>query len=228
MQSVITAAASLGGASRLFAMNRPRGEGGTGSPLTNGSDRLKGTTPVPVITPDAKDLPFTLDNGVKLFHLIAEPVRRKIAPWKAIDCWSFNGSCPGPTIQVNQGDRVRIVVENHLPESTAIHWHGLEIPYAMDGMPYLSQKPIAPGSRLAYEFTVHQNGTFFYHSHSPMQQMMGMIGLFILHPSRAHAPIVDHDFGVVLQEWLCCRTTPFPTPPIWSGTGSRSTAPRVL
>src|SRR3984885_14568093 len=92
--------------------------------------------------------------------------------------FTFNGSCPGPTIQVNQGDRVRIVLENHLPESTAIHWHGLEIPYAMDGMPYLSQRPIAPGSRFAYEFTVHQNGTFFYHSHSPMQQMMGMVGLF--------------------------------------------------
>jgi FtsP/CotA-like multicopper oxidase with cupredoxin domain len=102
---------------------------------------------------------------------------------------------------VNQGDRVRIVLENHLPESTAIHWHGLEIPYAMDGMPYLSQKPIAPGSQLVYEFTVHQNGTFFYHSHSPMQQMMGMLGLFILHPARAHVPAVDHDFGVVLQEW---------------------------
>ncbi len=112
----------------------------------------------------------------------------------------FNGSCPGPTIQVNQGDRVRLILENHLPESTAIHWHGLEIPYAMDGMPY-SQKPIAPGSRFAYEFTVHQNGTFFYHSHSPMQQMMGMVGLFILHPQQAHTPAVDHDFGVVLQEW---------------------------
>ena len=138
---------------------------------------------------------------MKVFQLTAEPVRRKIAPWKTIDCWSFNGSCPGPTIQVNQGDRVRIVLENHLPESTAIHWHGLEIPYAMDGMPYLSQRPIAPGSRLAYEFTVHQNGTFFYHSHSPMQQMMGMVGLFILHPPKAHVPAVDHDFGVVLQEW---------------------------
>jgi len=52
----------------------------------------------------------------------------------------FNGSCPGPTIQVNQGDRVRLILENHLPESTAIHWRGLEIPYAIDGMPYLSQK----------------------------------------------------------------------------------------
>jgi manganese oxidase len=57
---------------------------------------------------------------------------------------------------------------------------------------------------LAYEFTVHQNGTFIYHSHSPMQQMMGMIGMFILHPPRAHAPIVDHDFGIVLQHHGPC------------------------
>jgi len=190
IQTAITAAAGLGDVSRLLGKDRPHTSG-----------RPHASTPAPVITPDVKNLPLTMDNGVKVFRLTAEPVKRKIAPWKTIDCWGFNGSCPGPTIQVNQGDRVRIVLENHLPESTAIHWHGLEIPYAMDGMPYLSQKPIAPGSQLAYEFTVHQNGTFFYHSHSPMQQMMGMLGLFILHPARAQAPAVDHDFGIVLQEW---------------------------
>jgi manganese oxidase len=158
-------------------------------------------SPVRVHTPDIPPLPYELDGEVKVFKLVAQPVRRKIAPWKTIDCWGFNGVSPGPAIQANEGDRLRIVLENRLPESLAIHWHGLEIPYAMDGMPYLSQKPIAPDSRLSYEFTAHQNGTFFYHSHSPMQQMMGLVGMFILHPARAHAPIVDHDFGIVLQEW---------------------------
>lgn len=194
MQTLFTAAAALGGAPHLLA----------NTPASHTDKRHKGvenSAPVPVVSPDVMELPFTLDNGVKVFHLIAEPVKRKIAPWKTIDCWGFNGFCPGPLIQANQGDRVRIVVENRLPESTAIHWHGMEIPYAMDGMPYLSQRPIPPGSQFAYEFTVHQNGTFFYHSHSPMQQMMGMVGLFILHPQRAHAPAVDHDFGIVLQEW---------------------------
>jgi hypothetical protein len=114
------------------------------------SDRPNDSTPLPVNTPDVQALSFTIDNGVKVFQLTAEPVKRKIAPWKTIDCWGFNGSCPGPTIQVNQGDRVRLILENHLPESTATHWHGQEIPYAMDGMPHLSQKPIAPGSRFAY------------------------------------------------------------------------------
>lgn len=197
LQSAIAAIAGLTSGSRLRGMNRLQGARSHSMP-TNASDH---TVPLPVITPDVKDLTFRIDNGVKVFELVAEPVKRKIAPWKTIDCWGFNGSCPGPTIQVNQGDRVRIVLENHLPESFAIHWHGLEIPYAMDGMPYISQKPIAPGSRFVYEFVPHQNGTFFYHSHSPMQQMMGMLGMFILHPPRAHAPAVDHDFGIVLQEW---------------------------
>src|SRR5713226_5617445 len=154
LQTAITAVAGLGGATRLLGMNRPH-EAGSHLVRTNAPDRMAGKAPLPVITPDVKDLPFTNDNGAKVFHLIAEPVKRKIAPWKTIDCWGFNGSCPGPTIQVNQGDHVRIVLENRLPESFSIHWHGLEIPYAMDGMPYLSQKPIQPGSRFAYEFTVH-------------------------------------------------------------------------
>jgi manganese oxidase len=158
-------------------------------------------SPGVVISPDINDLALEIDNGVKVFELVAQPVKRKISPWKTIDCWGFNGSCPGPTIQASQGDRLRIIVENRLPESFAIHWHGLEIPYAMDGMPYLSQKPIAPGSRFIYEFTTHQDGTFFYHSHSPMQQMMGMVGMFILHPQRSHPPSIDHDFAIVLQEW---------------------------
>src|SRR5258708_29388997 len=73
---------------------------------------------VPVTTPDVPDLPFTLDDSTKVFRLRAEPVKRKIAPFKTIDAWGYNGSCPGPTIQVTQADRVRIIVENSLPQST--------------------------------------------------------------------------------------------------------------
>jgi manganese oxidase len=188
-----------------------------------------------VISPDVHDLAFAMDNGVKVFELVAEPVKRKISPWKTIDCWGFNGSCPGPTIQANQGERLRIVLENRLPESFAIHWHGLEIPYAMDGMPYLSQKPIAPGSRFIYEFTPHQNGTFFYHSHSPMQQMMGMIGMFILHPRHAYTPPVDHDFGIVLQEWALLPNNAVPNTAnmewnwlTFNGVSSPMTTPLVV
>jgi hypothetical protein len=157
--------------------------------------------PASVQTPDVKDLPFTQDNGVKVFHLVAEPVKQVIAPNKTLDVWGFNGSAPGPTIQITQGDRVRVIVDNHLPEPTSMHWHGFEIPHNMDGGPGISQDPIAPGGRFVYEFTLHQAGTFFYHSHMAMQEMMGMLGAFIMHPKVAYTPRVDKDFAVLLQEY---------------------------
>jgi manganese oxidase len=155
----------------------------------------------PMITPDVPDLPFDLDGATKVFKLIAQPVRRKIAPFKTIDVWGYNGSCPGPAIQVNQGDHLRVIFENHLPESTTLHWHGLEIPIEQDGVPWISQKPVAPGESYAYEFTVHQEGTFFYHAHSAMQEMMGQVGFLISHPEKPYKPHADHDYGIILQEW---------------------------
>ncbi|HEX4809284.1 MAG TPA: copper oxidase [Bryobacteraceae bacterium] len=165
------------------------------------SDVVGAGPPVVVQSPDLKDLPFTMDNGVKVFHLIAEPVKQQIAPGKTLDIWGYNGSAPGPTIQVTQGDRVRIIVDNHLPEPTSMHWHGLEIPHAMDGGPGISQDPIPPGGRFVYEFTLHQTGTYFYHSHMAMQEMIGMLGAFIIHPKDAWNPRVDKDFVILLQEY---------------------------
>jgi FtsP/CotA-like multicopper oxidase with cupredoxin domain len=165
---------------------------------------------VPIITPDVPDLPFTLDASTKVFRLRAQPVKRKIAPFKTIDAWGYNGSCPGPTIQVNQGDRVRIIVENALPESTSMHWHGLEVPIEQDGVPFISQKPIPPGGTYTYEFTVHQEGTFFYHAHSAMQEMIGLLGLFIAHPQSSYAPHADHDYAIVLQEWAVLPSNTVP------------------
>jgi manganese oxidase len=164
-------------------------------------------TNVGVVTPDLARLQWTMDNGVKVFHLTAEVVKREFlpaAPWgpaKVADVWGYNGSMPGPTIEVSEGDRVRIILHNKLPEETTIHWHGLEIPIEMDGTPYISQPPIKPGGVFSYEFTLHQNGTFFYHSHGAMQEMMGMIGLFIIHPKKPYQPAAHKDFGLILQEW---------------------------
>ena len=161
----------------------------------------------PVVTPDAPKLPYTLEDGVKVFKLTAEPVRTEFlpaAPWsdaRIVDAWGYNGSVPGPTIEVQEGDRVRIVFTNNLPEPTAPHWHGLEVPFGQDGGPGLSQPLIMPGETYTYEFMLHQNGTFFYHSHMPMQEMLGMIGLFIVHPRRPHEPRCDKDFAFVLQGW---------------------------
>lgn len=156
---------------------------------------------IPFVTPDLPKLPWKMVDGWKEFHLIAEPVRTEILPGRVLDAWGYNGSVPGPTIEVNQGDKVRIIFENRLPEMSAVHWHGFEVPMTMDGSVGLGQDPVPPGGKFVYEFQLHQAGTFFYHSHFAMQEMMGMIGFFIMHPKEPFAPHVHRDFGLVLQEW---------------------------
>jgi hypothetical protein len=158
-------------------------------------------SPVLVETPDVPNLPWRMDGNVKEFHLIAGPVKQEIVPGRVVDLWGYNGSAPGPTIQVIRGDRVRIIVDNHLPEATSMHWHGFEVPAEMDGAPGSSQDPIAPGGRFVYEFTLNQEGTYFYHSHMAMQEMIGMIGAFIMHPKEAYKPRVDKDFVIIMQEY---------------------------
>ena len=79
---------------------------------------------ISVETPDVPQLSWRVVDGAKEFHLIAEPVKQELIPGKVVNLWGYNGSAPGPTIQVTQGDRVRIIVDNHLPESTSMHWHG--------------------------------------------------------------------------------------------------------
>jgi hypothetical protein len=165
---------------------------------------------LPVVTNDIGDLPFTMDNGAKVFHLVAEPVKQMIIPGRTFDLWGFNGSAPGPTIQANEGDRVRIVFENHLPEPTGIHWHGLELPIEMDGVPGIGQKPVMPAERFVYEFPLHQNGTFFYHPHMAMQEMVGMLGGFIIHPKTPYSPRVDKDFLIALQEYAVLPNSTIP------------------
>ena len=168
---------------------------------SQGSGDVVGGGSLPVTCPDLPTLAPSIEDGVKVFHLAAEPVRTHFLPGRPVDCWGFNGTMPGPTIEVSQGDRVRLVVENQLPELFSIHWHGLEVPIDMDGVPGVTQDPIAPGETYTYEFTLHQHGTFFYHSHMAMQEMMGMIGLFIMHPQEPYQPAVDRDFGLIFQEW---------------------------
>jgi len=188
----------------------PRDRPGHGGPVGSSTDRGKLVqglrpeveTPVPVIVPDLPEkLPWKLVAGVKEFHLHCTPVKREFLPGFFMDVWGFNGTMPGPTIEVVQGDRVRLVVHNELPESTAVHWHGLEMPVRFDGVPGLTQSPIRPGETYTYEFDLFQSGTYFYHSHDAMQEGIGMVGLFIIHPKEPHEPRVDRDFVLVSQEW---------------------------
>lgn len=132
----------------------------------------------PVVTLNGWTLPWRMNNGVKEFHLVAEPVVREMAPGFKAHLWGYNGQSPGPTIEVVEGDKVRIFVTNKLPEHTSIHWHGQRLPNGMDGVAGLNQPAIPSCKTFVYEFTARRPGTFMYHPHADeMTQMaMGMMG----------------------------------------------------
>lgn len=158
--------------------------------------------PAPFVAPDLDKLPWEMKNGVKEFHLVCQPVRREFLPGYWMNVYGFNGSMPGPTIEINQGDRVRFVVTNELTEDSVVHWHGFEMPVQYDGADTLTQNPIKPGKSDVYEFDVHEDGTFFYHSHFPMQEAFGMVGWIIVHPRKDYDPPVDRDFGLIFQNFF--------------------------
>jgi hypothetical protein len=170
----------------------------------------------PVITPNGRTLPWTMKNGVKEFHLIAEPVEREFAPGMTVKCWGYNGQTPGPTIEAVEGDRVRMLVTNRLPEHTTIHWHGILLPNGMDGVGGLNQPHIKPGETYAYEFTLRQHGTFMYHPHADemVQMAVGMMGMFVVHPRKSDEPSVDRDFAIMLHEWAVHPGTYRPDPAV--------------
>ncbi len=156
-----------------------------------------------VIAPDIPDLDYTMKNGVKFFELIAEPVVSEILPGLYINIWGYNGTSPGPTIHVFSGDFVNIRVYNHLPEATSIHWHGLNVPNAMDGVSDVEPSPaIEPGHFFDYQFKINNPpGTHMYHSHfdSAKQEMAGLSGAFIVE-SKEREPI-QRDYFLMLHEY---------------------------
>jgi manganese oxidase len=156
----------------------------------------------PVIVPDGRTLPFETKGGVKIFHLIAEPVRHQFAPGLDVDAWGYNGGTPGPLIEAVVGDRVRIYVTNKLPEPTTVHWHGVILPNGMDGVAGLTQENIQPGKTFRYEFTFKKSGTFMYHPHfDEMTQIaLGMMGMIVVHPKEPPARRV-RDYSLMLGEW---------------------------
>lgn len=157
----------------------------------------------PVVTLNGWTLPWRMNQGVKEFHLVAEPVERELAPGMVAHLWGYNGQSPGPTIEVVEGDRVRIFVSNRLPEQTSVHWHGQRLPCGMDGVSGLTQPSIPPGKTFVYEFTARRPGTFMYHPHADemVQMAMGMMGFWVTHPRQAHPLInkVDRDFCFLLS-----------------------------
>jgi FtsP/CotA-like multicopper oxidase with cupredoxin domain len=157
----------------------------------------------PVVTLNNATLPWKWVDGVKVFHLVAEPVVHEFAPGLVSNCWGYNSRVHGPTIEAVEGDRIRIYVTNRLPTPTSVHWHGLLLPSGMDGVAGVSQRPIEPGETFKYEFTLKQHGTYMYHSHHDemVQMQLGMIGLFIVHPKKTVGPPPDRDYALLLSEW---------------------------
>ena len=165
------------------------------------------------------DQPMTpeLDGSVKVFRLDASVIEWNILPYERVMAYAINRQVPGPRIRLTEGDRVRIVLTNHLPESTTLHWHGLIVPNAMDGPADITQPPIPPGGSYTYEFTANQSGTFFYHSHdhADRQEALGLYGALIIDPKDPSTePPADQEVVIQLQEWLEREGYTFPAMPM--------------
>ncbi len=119
---------------------------------------------------------------------------------KEVRSMSINDSIPGPTLRFNEGDIARIHVRNEMDVETSIHWHGLLLPNLQDGVPYLTTPPILPGTTFTYEFPVKHSGTFWYHSHTGLQEQRGVYGSIVIQPA-VPAIRTDHDYVVVLSDW---------------------------
>lgn len=138
----------------------------------------------------------------KEFTLTAKASNQEIAPGKTLPVWTFNNSVPGPEIRVKQGEMVKVTLKNELPEPATIHWHGVPVPNAMDGIPGVTQNAVQPGQSFTYEFKADVPGTYWYHSHqdSVNQVDRGMYGTFIVEPKDGAK--VDRDYTLVLDEWM--------------------------
>jgi plastocyanin len=152
--------------------------------------------------------PKVLADGTKEFDLKAEVIDWEVSPGKTVKAWAYNAQVPGPWIKVNVGDKVRVVLDNELPQSTAIHFHGIEVPVAMDGVPDVTQPPVKPGQKFAYEFTAKGPAIGMYHSHHHAEHQVpdGLLGVFQIGdvalppktgPVTQEVPMVLNDAGVI-------------------------------
>ncbi len=161
--------------------------------------------PAPTEGLGGQPLPFVMDGDVKVFELTCQLTNWEYAPGEYVEAWTYNGAVPGPEIRVTEGDKIRVLVHNELPQSTAVHWHGLMVPNAMDGVPGITQPPIKPGETFTYEFPIRDGnaGTHMYHAHynSAAQVVKGLLGPFIVEPKDpASRPAFDREYTIVLND----------------------------
>jgi multicopper oxidase len=137
----------------------------------------------------------------KEFQFTASPEKIRLGSGPEFLAWTYNGQVPGPEIRVKEGERIRVVLKNKLPKETTIHWHGLPVPNAVDGVPGLTQPAVKPGETYVYEFVARPAGTFYYHSHVGLQLDQGLYGPLIIDPMQPEAP-VDRDYTLMLEDWV--------------------------
>ncbi|RKN82056.1 multicopper oxidase family protein [Paenibacillus ginsengarvi] len=162
---------------------------------------MEGTQQAPKETTDTKTVKPAVLTG-KGIDLTASVSNQEIAPGKTLPVWTFNNSVPGPQIRVKQGDTVKINLKNQLPEPVTIHWHGVPVPNAMDGIPGVTQNAVQPGQSFTYEFKADVPGTYWYHSHqdSVNQLDRGLYGSFVVEGNNEDK--ADRDYTLMLDEWM--------------------------
>jgi FtsP/CotA-like multicopper oxidase with cupredoxin domain len=150
---------------------------------------------------------------VREIHLEAREVRWELAPGKVIKGMAYTGQIPGPELRLTEGERVRIVLRNSLPEPTTIHWHGVDVPNSMDGVPGITQKPVAPGQTFVYEFEARPTGTRWYHTHfqEHRQLDLGLYAPLIIEPAGPDPFPFDREYTLVLDDWATGTGRPLPS-----------------
>lgn len=173
-------------------------------------------------------LKFKMENDVKVFDITAQDITWDVAEGQTIAAMAYNGTVPGPEIRVTEGDKVRINFKNEMVQSTAIHFHGLIIPNAVDGVPFITQPVVKTGETYTYEFTVVNAGSHMYHSHhnAAEQVTKGLLGAFIVEPKdKTTEPEYDSDYTMILNDsgvgyTINGRSFPY-TQPIVAKVGER-------
>ncbi len=140
------------------------------------------------------------ESRVREFALAAAPLEFELAG-RTVPTWGYGGGMPGPEIRLKEGETLRVRLNNNLPESTSVHWHGLPIINEMDGVPGVTQKPVEAGEEFIYEFAVPLSGTYMYHSHFGLQLDRGLYGPLIVEPKN-ETLAYDREFTLVLDDWL--------------------------
>jgi FtsP/CotA-like multicopper oxidase with cupredoxin domain len=163
---------------------------------------LSQPTPPGAATPIASLAGPLTATHTSRFTLTAEPAQLTLGPGAVVDAWTYNGTAPGPTLRVRQGDLVVVTLINHLPVGVTIHWHGVAVPNAEDGVAGLTQDAVKPGESYTYRFIAKDAGTYWYHSHQQSldETSRGLYGMFIVDPavSTEHD---DVDVAVALHGW---------------------------